>query len=111
MGVRLVDKMNETKVATIKWGADDVEVSYRPNSVTPALLEAVDEAAKRDDMSVMGVVLEPVLDWWDVLDAEGNRLPTDADTIARMPMPWLNLVQAGIQEDQNPPEDETSHGG
>lgn len=110
MAVNLTDKINQTKVFTLDWDGDDVDVSYRPNAVTPALLEEVDEAAKADDLSMLGVLLDPVLDWWDVLDADGQRIGTDPDTIRTLPMRFIGLVQRGIERDQNPPEDGTSAG-
>lgn len=104
MPVKLQDKMAETKTITVMWGEDEVLVSYHPNAVTPDLLDRVDGAAKEENLSVLGVLLDPVLDWWDVLDNSGKRIPTDKITIATIPMPFLNKVQVAIQEDQNPPE-------
>lgn len=111
MAVSLRDKMTEAKTIQVEWGPDTVDVSYRPNVVTPALLEEVDEAAKRDDLSSLGVLLEPVLEWWDVLDDEGNRIPTDQGTIRTIPMRFIVLVQRAIEVDQNPPGDRDSVGG
>jgi hypothetical protein len=45
-----------------------------------------------------------------VLDNDGQRIPTDAATIATLPMRWLTLVQKGIETDQNPPESGASGG-
>lgn len=103
-GVRLSSKMGETRTITVQWGEDDVDVSYHPNAVTPDLLERVDQAAKEDNLDVLGVVLEPILDWWDVLDDKDRRIPTDAATIKSLPMSFLTIVQKGIEDDQNPPE-------
>lgn len=103
-GVRLSTKMDETSVVTITWGEDDVDVCYRTNAVTPDLLEKVDKAAEQDDLSVLGVLLEPVLVWWDILDDKDRRIPTDAETIRTIPMSFITLVQRGIEADQNPPE-------
>lgn len=103
-GVRLAEKMAETRTITITWGVDDVDVCYHPNAVTPDLLEKVDKAADQDNLDVLGVLLEPVLEWWDILDEKDRRIPTDAATIKTVPMPFLTLVQRGIEDDQNPPE-------
>lgn len=104
MPIRLADKLAETKTITVTWDDDTADVSYHPNVVTPALLEQVDEAGREDNLDVMGVLLEPVLDWWDVLDEKGKRIPVTRETIRNMPMPFLLKVQDAIQEDQNPPE-------
>lgn len=111
MAVKLSEKMAETKTVTVKWGDDDVDICYKPNAVTPRLLEEIDQAAAKDDMSALGVALEPVLEWWDVLDDKGRRIGTDAGTIATLPLSWIVAVQNGMEADQNPPESGTSAGG
>lgn len=105
-GIRVQDKMAETRTITVKWGDDEADVAYYPNAVTPNVLDKADEAAGRDDMSVMGALLEPILAWWDVLDDKGKRWPTTADAIGDLPMRWLTAVNRAIQEDQDPPEPE-----
>lgn len=104
MAVNLADKRTESKVITVMWGDDPVEVSYFPNAVTPNLLDEVEAAAKQDDLSVIGTLLEPVLDWWDVLDDKGKRIPTDKATISGLPLRWLTLVQKALEDDQRPPD-------
>lgn len=111
MAVHLHNKMGESKTIQVEWGPDTVDVSYHPNVVTPALLEEVDEAAKRDNLDSLGVLLEPVLEWWDVLGEDNERIPTDAATIRSIPMRFLILVQRAIEVDQNPPADRDSVGG
>lgn len=109
MGIALDAMMGRTKVVTVPWDGEEVDVSYFPNVVTPELLEKVDEAADRDNLDVLGVMLEPVLDWWDILETEGgSRLPTDAETIKRIPMSFLNAVQKTIRDDQEPPGENSS---
>lgn len=109
MGVNLSDKRAETKTMTLKWGDDDVDVCYRPNAVTPALLESIEDAAKLDDLSALGVMLEPILEWWDVMDGD-QRVPTTKESIREMPIRWIGIVQAGLEADQNPPADGNSAG-
>ena len=108
MAVALSSMKTRTKLITVEWDGETVDVSYFPNVVTPELLEKVDEASRRDNLDVLGVMLEPVLDWWDILLEDGSRLPTDAGTIKRVPMSFLNRLQDKIQEDQNPPESSSS---
>lgn len=109
MGIALDAMMGRTKKVVVPWDGEEVEVSYFPNVVTPDLLEKVDEAAARDNLDVLGVMLEPVLDWWDILESEGGpRMPTDAETIKRIPMSFLNALQKTIQEDQDPPGESSS---
>ena len=104
MAVKLNEMKNRTKTITVPWDGEEVDVSYYPNIVTPELLEKVDEASAKEDLSVLGVMLEPVLEWWDILDDKNKRIPTSAEVIRTIPLNFLNAVQSAIQEDQNPPE-------
>lgn len=108
MAVKIKEMMGRTKTVTVEWDGESVDVSYFHNVVTPALMEEVVKAAEKEDLSVLGVSLEPVLDWWDVLQEDGSRLGTSADIIRQVPMSFLNAVQRAIQEDQNPPEESSS---
>jgi hypothetical protein len=108
MAVKMSEMTGRTKVLEVKWDGETVDVSYFPNVVTPELLEQVDEAAKRDNLDILGVMLEPVLEWWDVLLDDGTRLPTDAATIKKVPMSFLTAVQDAITEAQRPPAESSS---
>lgn len=108
MAVKLDDMMGRTKVITVDWDGEQVDVSYFSNVVTPELLEEVDEASKRENLDVLGVMLEPVLEWWDILLADGTRMPTDAATIKKVPLSFLDKLQDKIMEDQRPPAGSSS---
>jgi hypothetical protein len=108
MAVKITDMMGRTKTIQVEWDGETVDVSYFHNVVTPEHLENVAQAADKEDLSVLGVMLEPVLDWWDILQDDGTRLPTDADTIRRVPMSFLNALNKAIEEAQNPPEGSSS---
>jgi hypothetical protein len=111
MSVKLDDMKTRTKKLVVEWDGEQVDVSYYPNVVTPQLLEQVAEAAAQEDLSVLGVMLEPVLEWWDVLDDKGKRIPTSAAVIRTIPMSFLNAVQTAIEEAQRPPEGSPSPAG
>lgn len=107
--VALNNMKARTKVLTVEWDGEAVDVSYFPNAVTPALLESVMDAAEKEDMSILGTMLEPILDWWDITENDGGpRVPTDAETIRNIPMSFLTKLQKTIQEAQNPPESSSS---
>lgn len=110
MAVKMSEMKSRTKVLQVTWDGETVDVSYFPNVVTPELLEQVDDAAKRDNLDILGVMLEPVLDWWDILLDDDTRMPTDADTIKRVPMSFLSKLQDAITEAQRPPAESSSAG-
>lgn len=103
MAMRLSDVKGKQKVTTIEWDGETVDVAYLPNMVTTDLIDGVQDAAAEGDVKVIGALLEPILEWWDVLDDDGQRLPTDAATIGTIPLPFLNIVMEGIQGAVLPP--------
>lgn len=92
---------------------DQVEVHYRPGALT---LEVVDqlEAISRQELQidVVKVLLEPILEWWDlddeVLDDEGNptgefvNLPVTGDGIKKVPLSFLGLILDQINKESRP---------
>lgn len=111
MGMKLSEVKAKVKNATVVWEDETVDVGYHPAAMTPAVLEEVQEAARAENLSVIGSLLEPVLAWWDVLDDDGNRLPTDAATIREIPVPFLMAVLEQVQDAMRPPERGTSSDG
>lgn len=104
MAMRLSEVRSKIKTATVTWDDETVDVGWCPARFTPDVAEAVNDAEKADDLGVLGALLEPILEWWDVLDDDDKRLPTDKATISGMPMAFLMKVMADLQEDMNPPE-------
>lgn len=105
----------QTKVATVTvtWLDETVDVGYFPGVMTPnraAELAAVArdqdtataEATRDGGLSMLALLLEPVLAWWDVLDEEDNRMPTTAAVMGTLPLGFLTRVQATIQEAMKP---------
>lgn len=108
MAMKLSEVKAKTKVVTVSFMDETVDVSYRPAAMTPAILEDVLALAKSaetdaEDMALVGSMLEPVLDWWDVLDDKGKRLPTTTESIREMPLAFLVQVLQDVQEDMRPP--------
>jgi hypothetical protein len=105
MGMKLSAVKGKIKTAQITWEDETVEVGYHPAAMTPELLERVDASGKAESLAVLGVLLEPLLAYWDVLDDDDKRLPTDAATIATIPLPFLMAVMDQVQESMRPPAD------
>ena len=104
MAMKLSEVKARVKSTTVTWEDEQVEVGYRPAAITPEVLEGVQEAAQAGDMSVMGAMLEPILDWWDVLDDNGERVPPTAQFIRTCPVSFLMAVLEQVQESMRPPE-------
>ena len=97
---KIKDKVN---TATILWDEETVDVGYHPAAFTIEIAEIVATAAAENDLGVISALLEPILGWWDVLDDDGQRLPTDAATIRLMPLGFLMEVMGTVQESMRPP--------
>lgn len=104
MGMKLSEVKARVRTTIVVWEDEKVDVGYRPAAITPEVLEQVNDAAQSGDLSVMGTMLEPVLDWWDVLDDEGERIPPTASFIRTMPIAFLMAVLEQVQEAMRPPE-------
>lgn len=100
MGVKLTDMRSKTKTTTIQWDGEEVEFCYFPNHLTPEL----EEAMESDDSDFVAEMMAPSIDWWDVLDDDGTRIPTDAATMKKVPSAFLMAMWRKITEEQNPPE-------
>lgn len=105
MGMKLSVVKGKIKTTQIHWEDETVEVGFHPAAMTPELLERVSSSAEGQNLAVLGVLLEPVLAYWDVLDDEGKRLPTNAETIATIPLSFLMAVMDQVQETMRPPAD------
>lgn len=110
MSMKLSEVRAKVKVVTVEWEDESAEVGYFPAAVTPELVDKVQAAAAEADNGTVsagetiGGMLEPMLSWWDVLDDDGERLPTDKATIATFPLSFLNAVMEKVQGDSRPPE-------
>lgn len=108
MAMKLSEVKAKSKVTTVVFLDETVDVSYHPAAMTPRILEDVMALAKSaetdaEDMGMVGAMLEPVLEWWDVLDDDGKRIPPSRENIRDMPLPFLVAVLEKVQEDMRPP--------
>ena len=108
MSMKLSEVRAKVKVVTVNWADETVDVGFHPAAVTPELVDKVQQQAATIEGggagATIGGMLEPMLDWWDVLDDDGQRIPTDAETIAALPIAFLMAVLETVQEDMRPPE-------
>ena len=103
MAMKLSEVRAKVKEVTVTWEDETVAVGYAPARLTPKVLENVAAAEDSRDLGVIGTMLSPILEWWDVLDDEGKRLGCTPEVIAEMPLSFVMAVTTALQEDQNPP--------
>lgn len=104
MAIGLKEMRTAEKAAQVTWNGEVVDFAYRPGEFTTELLETVSEEANAENVAGVAEMMVPLLVWWDVLDEEGNRLPTDLATLKRVPLDFLNKLNDAIGRDMRPPE-------
>lgn len=95
-----MSKIASTVLTTsMDWGEDQVEFGYRPAAITPNTIEALDEAKT---MGPLVDLIVATVDWWDVLDESGNRLPVTPEIAREYPMGFLSRILRAAMKDSTP---------
>lgn len=99
MGLKRSAMADKVRTITVVWEDETVDIGIYPGRYTPALIQEVTARAEaagaegeQDQVDAIAAMVEPLLAWWDVLDEEDERLPTDAATIATLPITFTLLV-------------------
>jgi phosphoribosylaminoimidazole carboxylase (NCAIR synthetase) len=87
--MKLSDLLKKTRVITVEFGSESVNVEYLVHAITPAFL--------KDNPDVIEQVKRVVVSW-DVLDDEGNPLPP-AEIAEQLPVAFLGAVITAIIDD------------
>ena len=103
MAVSRTKMRQSVKTAQVTWEEDVVDFGYRPAMFTTELVEEVSKEAEENNLHGVAEMVEPILDWWDVLDDEDKRLPTDLATIKSMPLRFIMDIVEQIGGDMRPP--------
>lgn len=104
MPMQLSEVQSRVKTVDVSWEEETVAVGYAPARFTPEVLEQVAAAEQAGDLGILGSLLAPVVEWWDVLDDDGQRIPPTPENIRRFPLSFIMAVMAKLQEDMRPPE-------
>lgn len=95
-----------------EYDGESAEVTYRVSSYTPELEQAVAEKLESGlPASSTAVILAELLIDWDVVDENGERLPTDYATVSRFPMDFLTALLTTISEDQRAAREDRKNSG
>ena len=105
MGVRLSDMTSRVKETTLKYDGEEVAFAYRPNAFTMEVSDQINVASEKDDMGTVSALLEPLVEWWDVLDDEDQRIPPTAENMRRFPLSFLLKIMDAITEDASPEQE------
>lgn len=103
MAIKMKDLRDKVTTVEVKWDGETADIGFYAARFTPALMESIQAEAEKENLQMLGLMLEPILAWWDLLDDEGDRLPTDAATIKEMPFGLLTTIISATQESMRPP--------
>lgn len=103
MSISFTQMKAKTKDAQIDWEGEKVDFAYHPAAFSVEVAQHVQERAQEGDLGGVAVVMVNLLDWWDVLDDEGNRLAVTEELVRQMPLGFLMSMLNAVGADMAPP--------
>jgi hypothetical protein len=90
----------DTHTITVEWEGETAEIVYRPSRYTPELEDTHFQAIREGVPSVgLARMLAGVLVSWEIVDDNGEPLPTDFETLSRLSTDFLDAVRDAIRAD------------
>jgi hypothetical protein len=90
-------------------GTQKLDFAYKPNAYTPEHERRSQEARDSGVNSmVLVTLLVPTLEWVDVVDDDGVRMPVDEDHLAMLPVKVLSELIGKINEEMDPGKSKNS---
>lgn len=98
MPITLAKLKKAKTVIEVNYQGDTAKVTYRPNSVTPAMWRRVISGGNNQEFLVASIA--ELVEDWDVLTSDGGpKIKPDSDEAASLPTDFLNEVMNAILED------------
>ena len=95
-------RKQQTKVITVDFEGEPVQVAYRPAAMTPRFVNLIQSV--QTDIESIADIIQRVIVWWDVLDEEGNRLAPTPENTLEFDLTFLSAVVNAVVEDMSPGE-------
>jgi len=102
MAVRLSKMKGKVKEASLQWDDETVAFAYKPNEFTLELAERISSEAEAENLGMVAELLGPIVEWWDVLDEDDQRIPATAENMKTFPLQFLVRLMGAITEAQEP---------
>lgn len=103
MAISFTQMKAKTKDSQIEWENEKVDFAYHPAAFSVEVAQRVQERAQEGDLNGVAVVMVELLDWWDVLDENGERLAPDEALVRQMPLGFLMALLNAVGADMTPP--------
>lgn len=104
MAIKMHELRQKVSIVEVEWDGEKADIGFYAARFTPELIESIQAEADKENLDMLGNMLEPLLAWWDLLDELGERLPTDKGTIKQMPLGLLTTIITATQGALRPPE-------
>lgn len=99
--MRLSQILSDRKIVQIGIGDDALNVTYRPQAITPETLDRMTAANDKPGAAIVETVVEMVADW-DLTDDDGSPYPLTIKDVRRLPVSFLSTIVKEITDDLNP---------
>lgn len=106
----LDDILGNSAHISIPFGAESLNIDYRPDSITQETLvklqnftSTTDTASLQEQFTSLNQVIVDFLVGWDLLENDGvTVIPITVERLPKLPMKILTTVVEAIAEDMNP---------
>lgn len=83
---------------TVLFGGETVNVTFDRNAMTQRWMKQLQQGIKNEDVETAAKSLADLITDWDITNDDGTPLPTTADTLAGLPLPFLHAIDEAIGE-------------
>lgn len=112
-GITIADLVERKRTMLVHFaGGKTLEITYRPDRMTPATVQRIAEAAEGTDELALARLAAEILADWELVGpyAEGTaaevpageKVPITVEHLAYFPGPYLSHIVNSIAEDANP---------
>lgn len=99
--MRVSELFAETKALTVPVGEGEIKLSYRPQAVTPEMIDRMTNAGNVPGDAIVATVVDLVAAW-DLQGDDEAAYPLTVKDVRRLPITFLATLTKAITEDINP---------
>lgn len=99
--MRLSEIFSTSKTVEVTIGDGKLAVTYRPDAVTPELVDRMNNTGSAPGEAIATSVVE-LVESWDLTDNDGQPYPLTVEAVRKLPVSFLSSVTNAITDDINP---------
>lgn len=97
---------DKTTRITVEWSGETADMDVYLGRLTQELYDEVGNATSVDQVNEK---VAELVEWWDIVDDDGNTMSATADTCRKLPLPLIrtiveSMVGAGSDEGKASPD-------